>query len=178
MAEQIYPWKRFWCPRGDSINLFDGGYLPDPDSEWGRISNPNVISLDSVAQIPCLILLGEPGIGKSRAMAAEKKDMDLKVKQEEDKTFEFNLRSYGSEDRLARNLFESDEVIAWKKGSHRLYVFLDSLDEGLLRINVLAPLLVEELKKIEKQTLQRLSLRIACRMFDWPQSLETGLQAL
>ena len=178
MARKIYPWKRFWCSYGGSISLSDGGYLSDPDSEWGRVFNPDVLSLDSVAQVPCLILLGEPGIGKSHAMAAAKKDIDVKVRQEGDKTFECNLRSYGSEDRLVRHLFESDTFITWKKNGHRLYVFLDSLDEGLLRINVLASLLVEELKKIEKQTLQRLSLRIACRTADWPQSLETGLREL
>lgn len=178
MAKQIYPWKRFWCSYGGSLSLSDGGYLSDPDSEWGHVYTQDIVSFEAIATVPCLVLLGEPGIGKSHAIAAEKEKLDLKIKQEGDKTFEFNLRAYGSEDRLTRNLFESEDFATWKRESHRLYVFLDSLDEGLLRINVLAPLLVEEFGKIEKQTLQRLSLRLACRTADWPQSLATGLREL
>ena len=46
------------------------------------------------------------------------------------------------------------------------------MDECLLRIDTLAALLVGELKKYP---IKRLSLRIACRTADWPNSLEDGL---
>ncbi|MDI6781613.1 MAG: hypothetical protein QME49_05890 [bacterium] len=61
MADQTN-WKRFWCPRGANINLSDGGYLSDPDSKWGHILNPKVVPFESIDKIPCLALLGEPGI--------------------------------------------------------------------------------------------------------------------
>ncbi|HBE57380.1 MAG TPA: hypothetical protein DDW56_07565, partial [Cyanobacteria bacterium UBA11366] len=73
MSEQVYDWKRFWCPRSGNINLGDRGYLVDPDSEWGQHFNPDLVSLDAIAHIPCLVLLGEPGIGKSQGM----KDLKL-----------------------------------------------------------------------------------------------------
>ncbi|MBM4257900.1 MAG: hypothetical protein FJ147_18665 [Deltaproteobacteria bacterium] len=171
MSKQMYGWKRFWCPREASINLSDGGYLYDPDSEWGRVYNPNVVSFDSIAQIPCLILLGEPGIGKSHALKAEIETVKIKSKQEGDEVLELDLREYGSEDHLVRDLFANETVTAWKKGNHHLSIFLDSLDEGLLHIKVLSSLLARELNKLDKQLVSRLRLRIACRTFDWSLNL-------
>ena len=115
MPKQIYNWKRFWCRRGDSINLSDGGYLYDPDAEWGRIYNPKVIPFDSIAQIPCLVLLGEPGIGKSRALEAEIEAIKAKSKQEGNEVLELDLREYGSEDQLVQDLFESETFTAYEK---------------------------------------------------------------
>jgi hypothetical protein len=40
-----FNWKRFWCPRGEAINLADGGYLCDPDSEWEKYLSPHLIAL-------------------------------------------------------------------------------------------------------------------------------------
>ena len=68
MSKQIYKWKRFWCPRTAQINLGDRGYLVDPESEWGKHSNPDLVSFEAIADISCLVLLGEPGIGKSQEM--------------------------------------------------------------------------------------------------------------
>lgn len=61
----IYPWRRFWAPREGSIALEDGGFLTDPEGKYGRSLNPDVISLEALEEVPCLVLLGEPGIGKS-----------------------------------------------------------------------------------------------------------------
>ena len=175
MSDRIYNWKRFWCPRGATINLSDGGYLDDPDSQWGRIYNPEVKPFEAISETPCLALLGEPGIGKTRTIEAEREGAETRIKQEGDDILWLDLRSYGSEDRLVRNLFESEKFLAWIRGSHRLHVFLDSLDEGLLRIDTLAALLADEFKRYP---VERLSLRIACRTAEWPSSLETELQQL
>ncbi len=175
MPSQIYNWKRFWCPRTGSINLSDGGYLYDPDSEWGHIYNPDVVPFESIAGFPCLALLGEPGIGKTQTIQAEWKAIEKKIEKEGGRTIWLDLRSYGSEDRLVRNLFESTTFISWAKGTHRIHLFLDSLDECLLRINTLAALLIDELKRYP---VERLYLRIVCRTADWPSGLEAGLRRL
>jgi len=175
MARRHYNWKRFWCPRGSNINLSDGGYLYDPDSEWGHIYNPNVVPFGSIAGFPCLVLLGEPGIGKTYALQTERQAIDAKIAEEGDQTLWPDLRSFGSEERLVRNLFDSFTFSSWAKGKHRLHVFLDSLDECLLRIDTLAALLPDELKKYP---VERLSLRLACRTAEWPNSLEEGLRGL
>ena len=175
MSKPTYNWKRFWCPRGATINLSDGGYLYDPDSQWGRIYNPEVKPFEAISETPCLALLGEPGIGKTRTIAAEGEAAEIRIKKEGDDILRLNLRSYGSEDRLVRNLFESKEFLSWREGGHRLYIFLDSLDEGLLRIDTLAALLADEFKRYR---IERLCLRIACRTAEWPNSLETELRQL
>ena len=71
-------------------------------------------------------------MGKSHAMKAGKQAASEAIEQEGGTLLWFDLHSYGSEDRLVRNLFESEEFLTWTKGAHRLHIFLDSLDEGLL----------------------------------------------
>jgi len=178
MSERDYDWKRFWCPRSGYIDLSDRGYLVDPESEWGQHYNTNLVTLEAIADIPCLVLLGEPGIGKSQEMKNLKKYTE-ETTNSTHKVLALNLQAYGSEDRLVRNLFESRHFTDWINSTHRLYVFLDSLDEGLLRIETLATLLVEEFGKEEYcDQLSRLYLRIACRTAVFPKVLEEGLEKL
>lgn len=158
MSDRTYTWKRFWCPREATINLSDGGYLYDPDSQWGRIYNPEVVPFESTARIRCLALLGEPGIGKTHTIKAERRAVETKVEQEGDKTLWLNLRSYGSEDRLVRDVFDSKAFVSWTEGKNRLHVFLDSLDEGLLRIDTLLaikPVTLEFLLKTYRRNRSR-----------------------
>ncbi len=176
MSDKQYNWKRFWCPRTGNIDLSDRGYLYDPDSEYGHIHNPDVVPFESIETVPCLVLLGEPGIGKTLTMDAERNAInDRVVEQEGDQTLWLDLRSYGSEDRLVRKLFGSQEFVSWRNGTHRRHVFLDSLDECLLRIDNLAALLIDEFKNCP---VERLCLRIACRTADLPNVLEEGLEEL
>jgi hypothetical protein len=58
----IFEWKRFWGPRGEPINLSDGGFLYDPESEYGKFLTPHLVTLDQLADKPCLVILGEPDI--------------------------------------------------------------------------------------------------------------------
>lgn len=173
----VYNWKRFWCPRSGRINLTGFGYLYDPDTDFGHYLNPDLVTFNAIAHLPCLALLGEPGIGKSFAIEAEQKIIDAKIKEEGSQILRLNLREYSSEDRLVRRFFESPTFNAWIQGQHRLYVFLDSLDECLLRINTLAALLVGELSNYSNHV-ERLYLRITCRTADWPNSLEQGLRKI
>jgi hypothetical protein len=55
-------------------------------------------------------------------------------------------------------LFDSEMFENWRKSDWLLHVFLDSLDECLLRIDNLAALLADE---FPKQPVERLRLRIA-----------------
>lgn len=155
--------------------MSDGGYLYDSDSEWGRIYNPDVVPFESITEIPCLALLGEPGIGKSYAMQTERDVINTETQERGKRTLWLDLRSYGSDDRLVRDLFESPMFISWTKGERPLQVFLDSFDECLLRIDSLAALLADQFKKYP---VERLHLRIACRTAEWPNGLESELRQL
>ncbi|MDZ7966112.1 MAG: hypothetical protein RM368_14205 [Nostoc sp. DedSLP03] len=178
MPSPDYKWKRFWCPRSGHINLADAGYLCDPEEKWGKVYNPDLVTFDAISHFSCLALLGEPGIGKSCALKAEKEQIISKIQQQGGEVHSLDdIRSYGSEDRLVRRLFDSPEFTQWIEGTHQLHIFLDSLDECLLRIDTLATLLVDEFKSYQKH-IQRLHLCIACRTAVWQPVLEEGLKQI
>lgn len=166
--------KRFLCNREDSYNVSDDGFLSDPDGEYGRYLNPNVIALDDLLACRCLIVLGEPGIGKSteleRVFYLEKQ----KAESSESVVLHFKLNQYQAGEELRRDIFEGDDIKRWKAGSHQLHLFLDDLDEGLLSIKTLAALLCTKLRELPAE---RLTIRIACRTAEWPQTLEKAVKA-
>jgi hypothetical protein len=59
-------WKRWWTPLGGPIHLEQaGGFLTDPLSEFARFYPLNVFRLDDLLQRHCVVLCGEPGLGKT-----------------------------------------------------------------------------------------------------------------
>ncbi|MBW4651534.1 MAG: hypothetical protein KME20_00490 [Kaiparowitsia implicata GSE-PSE-MK54-09C] len=173
MSKQDYGWKRFWCPRTGSISLADGGYLCDPDERWGKAYNPDLVSLEAIADIPCLILLGEPGIGKSKELDKLRAFTEKKI-SDADQVLSLNLRSCSN---LRDDLFKDETFTDWVRSSSHLYLFLDSLDEGRLSIPNIATGLVDELQKPKYQNhINRLHFRLACRTFAFPAILEEGLK--
>ena len=180
MPNNRYEWKRFWLPRSDAaIPLSEGGYFPDPDSEYARWLNPEATTFELIDQYPCLVLLGEPGIGKSTAMDAACQHQNDKVTEgrENAEILNLNLRSYREVERLIIDLFESQIFKTWLSGSGRLVIFLDSYDECLLELKKLGQLLADQLQKYKSQ-IGRLYLRIACRTAVWPSFLENELRKI
>jgi hypothetical protein len=170
-----YAWKRFWCSRGKVINLSDGGFLADPESDYGRFLNSELVPFETLAQKPCLALLGEPGIGKTWALKPEKLDSASSVAGTEHDSFWLDLRSYSTEGRLYTALFENNQIARWRKGNHILHLYLDSLDECLLRIDNVAALIADQLPS---EPTDRLRIRFACRTAQWPQLLENALSQI
>jgi predicted NACHT family NTPase len=167
-ADPSYPWQRFWVPRDGSIDLSDGGFLRDPHSEFARYSAYKLDTLRELQQFRALGLLGEPGIGKSATLQAEFIPSEQQT-QEDGRVFvRVDLRSFSSEILLHRRVFESAEFTAWQTGNSHLVLYLDSLDEALLRIDSVAALLAEELPR---HPTARMSIRIACRTAVWPHQL-------
>ena len=86
----------------------------------------------------------------------------------------FQLRDYQTDLKLCNDIFDNNPTFqTWVQGDQNLYLYLDSLDEGLLTIPILANILVPEFKKYPAD---RLYLRIACRTAEWPTTLTTGIQ--
>lgn len=166
-----FPWKRFWCRRDASYTLGDSGFLFDPDAEHGAALNPHLTTLDRLQEIPCLALLGEPGIGKSWSLRV---DVDAFLKRTPNlQAMRLDLRSFGSEERLYSSVFEAPVFRRWVEGDHELHLYLDSFDECLLRIDTVASMLADELPKYP---LNRLKLRIASRTATWPALLDRALE--
>lgn len=168
-------WKRFWSRRDAQFNLGDDGYLVDPESEYGALLNPQVAPVDFLSATRCLVLLGEPGIGKSFAMAAAREAVCQRVTVDGDAVVWLDLHEIGSDQQLNRKLFDAPTFRRWRDGSGNLSLFLDSFDECRVQVNTLPAMLLSELQDCDAS---RLSLRIACRTADWPESLEAGLRRL
>ncbi|MGJ5675268.1 MAG: CHAT domain-containing protein [Nostochopsis sp.] len=173
MPSQDYKWKRFWCPRTGSINLGDGGYLVDPESEWGHLYNPDLVAFDTISEKPCLVLLGEAGMGKTTAAEQAYRQIHQRLSGSEDVCLWFRLGDYDSDKGLCDAIFCDETFQTWRRGTHKLHLFLDSLDEGLLSIKILVRILKRE---IEKLPCDRLYFRITCRTADWSDSLEQKLK--
>ncbi|HOC93377.1 MAG TPA: hypothetical protein PKH33_13560 [bacterium] len=170
MTRVPFNWKRFWCPRIGHINCGDEGYLYDPESEYAMFHPSDVVPFEKISETKCLVLLGEPGIGKTTAV--EKEINALKERVTDDKILHFHLGEFGNEERLFKIVFEDIAFVNWRNGAHNLHLFLDSLDECLIRIDVSAKLIENAL---QRSPIERLFLRIICRTADWPNSLENSL---
>jgi predicted NACHT family NTPase len=166
-----FQWKRFWCPRAKNFDLSDHGFLTDPDDKWGRYANPGLVTFERLAALPCAVMLGEPGIGKSWTLRQEYAEVERSLGTAAKSVF-CDLRSFSTDGHLVAKTFESEVFESWRKGDWFLHVFLDSLDECLLRIDNVANILADELPK---QPVNRLRLRVACRTASWPAVLEESL---
>lgn len=168
----MYNWKRFWCPITGKLKFDYLGFLADPE-DYGYITNPDVVPFHEISHIPCLVLLGEAGIGKTTAAKQEYEQRLEQVRDSDDECLWFELGEYETDTRLCQEIFENNTVQPWRKRSHKLYLFLDSLDEGLLSIKKLTKILNGKLKNLP---CERLYLRITCRTADWSDSLEQNFK--
>jgi hypothetical protein len=160
-----FPWPRYWFPEGNSNNEFvQSGYLSLPSAEYRHYYQALPKQLAELTQIPVLILLGEPGYGKSHALQDERKR--LEVEHTEDLVIFEDLKSFvpGSEQRL----LDSDTFKLVEQG-RRLWILLDSFDECTLP----APgdwLISNFINKVKHP--ERVFVRITCRPSHWPEKLE------
>ena len=157
MATQRFAWHRFRSDPSASVALTTAGYLLDPEgtSLLGAPPNPAAVPFETLDARPGLVLLGEPGIGKSAEMgplAAQPPAGDA--------VLFFHLRDYQTDLLLRDDIFGHPDFQTWARGEGELTLFLDGLDEGLLSIKQLATLLPAQLRRFP---IARLRLRLACR---------------
>lgn len=138
----------------------------------GTSRNPEVVSADTFRPVRGLVLLGEPGIGKSVEVQRHAPFADLAGC---DETFTVDLGEYSSEDRVLKEVLDSEAIRGWVESDTTFCITLDSFDEAHSRIPILARLLSRYLKVWPRD---RLYVRIACRTAEWPMSLEGELAEL
>ena len=160
--------ERFWSTREGAYTL-DDGFLRDPDAGWfgARSANPGVLRIGELSDRRCLVLLGEPGAGKSTAVHDRAQLVSPEVP-----VIAFDLAVYGSEDRLVSEVFGNPAIKDWVAGTGELCLLLDSLDEVRARVPQVGAALADRLRQLP---CERLFLRIACRTVDWPAGLEEAL---
>ena len=163
-------WPRYVLPADTKLSLSDG-FLPDPNGRYERYSNPALLTVTEFFNRRCCVLLGDAGIGKSDTLRKEHERVQALTPQPANVIFR-SLRDFGS-DVTAEQFLASPEIAAWiEDGETELYLFLDSLDEALLKVDTWSALLS---RALVKWPLQRLWLRITCRPAFWPASLGFAL---
>ncbi|GAB4383194.1 MAG: hypothetical protein Kow00121_44680 [Elainellaceae cyanobacterium] len=112
-------------------------------------------------------------MGKTAAIEAAHQQVYEQNKNLEDICLPlFKLGDYGSDTELCAAIFRSNAFQKWLSGTHKLYLFLDSLDEGLLSIKILVRILKREINDLP---CDRLCFRLTCRTAEWTSSLEEKL---
>lgn len=176
MKKVRYQWKRYWVPfKNDGISLTDHGFLEDPTGEFGKYVSPNLATLEDLRKVGCLILVGEPGIGKS----TEIEDLYHSTQKGvgEDHALWIDLKSVMTPDSFVDRLTNDPRYKKWSENNEPLYLFLDSFDEGTFSFprfaNAFSTLLTDNSKNIPN-----LYLRISCRTALWPSYMEGSLVVL
>lgn len=154
-------WRRYWCLREGTYHLDDSGFLSDPETEIGRLLQRDAVPLEVLDDRRCLVLLGEPGIGKTTAIRGEHERLLADGKRS---VLVDLARSYSVE-ALAASLRSDD--------SGPGFVFLDAFDEGLAKNPNLSSDLV---RAIVAGLSPETRLRVTSRTLEWPSALEASLR--
>ena len=170
--------ERFWTARDAELRL-DAGHLSDPEGPYAAWLGDadRVVTLRTLDDTPCIVMLGAPSSGKTTAVALEVERLTAAaaVAGTADRILHFDLRDLSELAELCAAVFGHPELVRWQSGTHRLTLVLDSLDEALIEMRKLATRLATELRALP---VERLRVRIACRTADWPSVLEHALGAL
>jgi hypothetical protein len=163
--------RRFWIAPDQWLGLADAGFLPDPDDEFARALNPAVTSFESIDSIDCLVLLGEPGLGKTTALAGERERLAAAAGSR--LVHWVDLGATGQEQELRARIFGAPVYEEWLQGAATLDLLLDGLDEARLRVETIADLILDGLDEAD---FTRLRLRLTCRSADRHRRLEQVLE--
>jgi hypothetical protein len=121
-----------------------------------------------------IVLCGEPGSGKS----TELKILFEKARASATAAEFFSClssREIADSSDFRRQTIESDTWREWRRGSTRLTLVIDGIDEGLLRV----PNLINDLTSIlRKEPSERIRLILACRTAEWPVEMGRALFSL
>ena len=168
-------WKRWWTPLGGPIHLEQaGGFLTDPLSEFARFYPLNVFQLDDLLQRHCLVLCGEPGMGKTAELdELEKRSATL---ADTPKILRVNFRSCLDGADFHKKVFQSADWKAWQRSDNQLRLIIDGVDEGLWLAPNFLEWFIDELQT--GHPVDRLFVILACRTLEWPQSVGRELAAL
>lgn len=173
---QILPWKRFWCPLGATIHcgLSGEGFLTDPEDEMGKMFNPSIREIGQLLDVPCLILCGEPGLGKTTTLETIRPSLLSRLSSPQNLIW-VEMRSVPDAATFTRRVFETAAWKSWQSGNERLTLVVDGVDEGLVKVPDFIPFLSREIKDTP---LDRLQLILVCRTREWPIAAGDQLLAL
>ncbi len=170
-----YDWKRRWFPlyEGGSGSAGATARAREAQALWQLRVTTDAVLFDEIRHVPCLILLGEPGIGKTYALQHEQRHIDSRISNDADKTLLVDLVTCNSIEDIRTQLFKHETYRDWKASNHRLTMFVDSLDQVGISVDEVIRLIGNELNAVD---VRRLHLRLACRDHEWSLTLEDILR--
>ena len=170
-----YDWQRRWISIYESRaeNTDAASRAKAPQALWQLRSAADGVLFGEMRHIPCLILLGEPGIGKTYALRREQRQLDAKIGNTADKTAWVDLSGCNSIDTVRSQLFERDKYRDWKAGAHRLTMFVDSVDQAGIPVDHVVTAIGNELADA---AVTGLLMRLVCRDYVWSLTLADALE--
>lgn len=165
MSELRTAWVRHVVPRGQPIHFDLEGFPHDP--ALLPALQPEALTLDAMLATQCLVLLGEPGLGKSDTLQQAYERIRLSVPEDE------CLYLDGRDQFDDADLFKAPQFTRWRDDGRSLHLFIDSLDEGP---SSFTPRLLSKLRgKLPRESMH---IRIACRTGELPEQLDRELPQL
>ncbi|MEW1913639.1 hypothetical protein AB0442_35330 [Kitasatospora sp. NPDC085895] len=163
-------WCRWWGPEGTENALFDG-LLPDPAGEHTRYLNRHLRQLKDFQASRALVLLGEPGAGKSAELEVE---VTRRLEAGEWAAV-IHLGAFLTASEVQEAVREAEA--AWQASGTPgdLTLAFDGFDEPLVAVSNLAHVLERELKRLDTE---RLRVLITSRRSVWPERLSEAFRRL
>ncbi len=154
----------------------DSGFLMEPVP--GGTPNPDVHGWEHWESVPLLVLLGEPGAGKTEELKRQYRE-ERERNPEGRRAFHIDLSRMPTAKPIA-DLFDPETGEAWESfrsedNGSTATLYVDSLDDGPLTVADVIEHLVQELWKID---MSRLRLRLACQISEWQQDCIAALSEL
>ena len=170
----VYNWQRRWVPvdLGGNAGESSSNRARTVKALWQLRHSSDGELLEELRHVPCLILLGEPGIGKTYALRREQGSVEDSLLDGSARTHRVDLAGRQSGENVRTLLFGNEIHRAWKTGTHNLIYFIDSVDQSLTPVDRVISLICNELASTD---IDRLQLRLVCRDYDWSRSLADAL---
>ncbi len=162
-------WRRYWQPiQGDPNHVVeDQGFLPDPEVLYSRLLIPKAFTLAELANHKCLVLCGEPGMGKSVTLEQVRATITESAGDQKLVFWRSFHRDLLSCEDLLQQLKDFPAWKSWIENDSDLSIVIDGVDEGLVAAPQFVGRLITELRD---GPIERLRLTLTCRAADWPKS--------
>ncbi|HTJ48897.1 MAG TPA: hypothetical protein VL443_05520 [Cyclobacteriaceae bacterium] len=170
----LYKWTRYWIAQEGIKVIYDRNDFPIYSTQgYGKFHIKMGIPLSSLEYSRCLILLGEPGTGKSTEL--------MLARGSEGYTAKYNLSHHSTEREVVDAIESLKEFKDWKLSDQKLFLYLDGFDEAMLHVRTINHALTRWLamNSGEFRINEGLfNVRIACRSSAWPSDVTQSLKEI